>query len=230
MARQLRKPAGTAGIRTGMMMNKANESLYDFTLNCMQLRPMEKMLEIGFGNGKLFSKVFEKAEGLQVTGIDYSADMVKTAHEHNRELIGSGKLLLCNGNSDSLPFPDDQFDSIFCINVIYFWDNPSPHLQEIKRVLKPGGSFYATIRSKESMALMPFTKYGFSSWTPEEWKTITGQNGLQWVNAFRLQEPEMIYKGQSVKLESWCIQVKNNSLQVWAYKLFSISSTLGLFL
>jgi ubiquinone/menaquinone biosynthesis C-methylase UbiE len=207
MARQLRKPAGTAGIRTGMMMNKANESLYDFTLHCMQLQPDEKILEIGFGNGKLFSKVFDKAEGLQVTGIDYSADMVKAAHEHNREFIESGKLQIRSGSSDRLPFPDDEFDRIFCINVVYFWDNPSSHLREIKRVLKPGGSFYATIRSKESMAMMPFTKFGFSSWTPEEWKIITGEKGLQWRNAFLLQEPEMIYKGESVKLESWCMQV-----------------------
>ncbi len=75
--------------------------------------------------------------------------------------IADGKLILQLGSSDKLPFADNSFDKVFCINVVYFWDEPQKHLQEISRVLKPGGKFYATIRTKESMELMPFTKYGF---------------------------------------------------------------------
>lgn len=74
-------------------------------------------------------------------------------------------------SSDKMPFADNSFDKVFCINVIYFWEQPAEHLKEIYRVLKPGGKFYTTIRSKESMAEMPFTKYGFNMYSQSEWVT-----------------------------------------------------------
>lgn len=208
MARQLRKPSGEAGIKTGLMMNKANAVLYDFTLDCMQLQNNERVLEIGFGNGYLFDKVLSRAAGLQLFGLDYSADMVRMAHEHNRELISKGFLSLTQGSSNSMPYPDGHFDKIFCINVVYFWDAPSPHLQEIKRVLKPGGQFFATVRSKESMAQMPFTQYGFTAYTPDSWKALIEANGLHWVTALVNDEPGMVFNDEVIQLKSYCLVIK----------------------
>lgn len=41
-----------------------------------------------------------------------------------------------------IPFPDDHFDFIACINVIDHTDHWRPLLQEMKRVLRPGGKLY----------------------------------------------------------------------------------------
>jgi ubiquinone/menaquinone biosynthesis C-methylase UbiE len=205
LAKQLRKPQGQAGERTGQMMNKANETLYDFTLRSMQWNGQLHLLEIGFGNGKFFEKLFAAAPGIQVAGLDYSDDMVKAAHIYNREFIESGRLSLHQGSSDRMPFPDNHFDIIFCINVIYFWNNTSAHLQEIKRVLKPGGSFYATIRSKESMAQLPFTKYNFITWSEDEWDKITAENGLHLRHTYQLEEPGMVFREETLELRSSCL-------------------------
>jgi ubiquinone/menaquinone biosynthesis C-methylase UbiE len=206
LARQLRKPGGKAGVRTGMMMNKANETLYDFTLGQMQLQSADRILEIGFGNGMLFEKIFRHTADIHVTGIDYSADMVKTAGTCNQPYIQRGQLRLCHGSSDQLPFRDGEFDKIFCINVIYFWGEPGTHLREISRVLKPGGRFYATIRSKESLEQMPFSKYGFAIRTVEEWQAIIEQNGLQWQQASLYEEPGKVFRDEMLKLRSYCLQ------------------------
>jgi len=130
MARQLRKPSGAMGNKIGEMMNKANAFLYDFAFDCMKIKPGEAILEIGFGNGNFFEKVFAKADGLQLSGIDFSETMVKGATKKNQSLITSGKLQLQHGSSDLLPFADNSFDTVFCINVVYFWDTPQTHLQE----------------------------------------------------------------------------------------------------
>ncbi len=205
MARQLRKPAGATGIETGFMMNKSNEILYDFTLDTMRPANQESILEIGFGNGKFFEKVVSKAEGLKLSGIDYSETMVVAAREINSALLYEDRLTLVSGNSDQLPYKDNCFDKVFCINVVYFWDHPGNHLREIYRVLKPGGKFYTTVRSKESLNYMPFTKYGFTGYTDDEWKKLVEQHQFKFNSVSTLDEPIRDFNGHSIQFRALCM-------------------------
>jgi ubiquinone/menaquinone biosynthesis C-methylase UbiE len=204
MAKQLRRPNGMMGGKVGSMMNKANEFMYDFTFGVMQPANNDALLEIGFGNGKFFDKIFSRAAGLKVTGLDFSETMFNTAKANNKEAIANGKLTLQFGSSDKLPFPDNSFDKIFCINVIYFWDEPIQHLKEMHRVLKPGGRFYATVRTKESMLKMPFTKYGFSFYESDNWKTMLNETGLSFIEEKPVNEPLVEYEGNKVSVQSLC--------------------------
>lgn len=205
LAKQLRKPSGVAGHKVGEMMNKANGFLYDFTSDTMQLTDNEAILEIGFGNGKFFDKLFSKATNLKVTGIDFSETMFTEAKKKNTAYINDGKLQFQLGSSDNMPFADNSFDKVFCINVIYFWDEPQKHLQEISRVLKPGGKFYAVIRTKESMERMPFTKYGFTVYTEEKWRELVNNNKLNYVKAELVNEPSVEFKNQAFSIQSLCL-------------------------
>ena len=211
MAKQLRRPSGAMGGKVGNMMNKANEFLYDFTLGVMQPSSNQAILEIGFGNGRFFNKVFAKAEKLQVTGLDFSETMYKAANENNKEAIASGRLTLYFGSSDALIFPDNNFDKIFCINVIYFWDQPQQHLQEICRVLKPGGRFYVTVRTKESMLKMPFTKYGFTFYESDKWKTQLAAAGLTFIEELPVDEPVIDFNNEKILVQSLCIVAEKRS-------------------
>jgi len=208
MARHLRKPSGAFGIQVGEMMNKSNEIQYDFTLDIMQPGYDEYILEIGFGNGEFFEKLITRAEGLTLTGIDYSETMVETAQKKNAALINEGRLVLQIGNSDQLSFPDNSFDKVFCINVAYFWDKPDDHLKEIYRVLKPGGKFYTTIRTRESMRFMPFTRFGFASYSVAEWKTLLDQHKFQFISVNTLDEPTSQFNGKTIRFQSICMAAK----------------------
>jgi ubiquinone/menaquinone biosynthesis C-methylase UbiE len=206
IAKNLRKPGGIFANKVGNEMNKTNSSLYDFTIQAMQLADNESILEIGFGNGKFFDKVFSNARNLIICGLDFSSDMVKAATRNNQLTTNSGKLTLRLGSSDKIPFPDNSFDKVFCINVIYFWDQPADHLKEIYRVLKHGGTFYTSIRTKECIVQMPFAKYGFNVYTKDEWINMLGTNGLHFVRAEKTQnEPDAKFGNQSYKVESLCI-------------------------
>ena len=153
MTKQLRKPSGLLAGKVSNKMNEINEVVYDFALEGMNITNNNVVLEIGFGNGKFFDKLFAKATGLLISGIDFSKDMVAIASRHNQSEIKQGKLDLQLGSSDNLPFSDNSFDKVFCINVIYFWDDPQKHLNEIYRVLKPEGIFFAAIRTKKLLAI-----------------------------------------------------------------------------
>jgi ubiquinone/menaquinone biosynthesis C-methylase UbiE len=211
VAKQLRKPSGIFAGKVGNEMNKTNSFLYDFTIKAMQLTDNESILEIGFGNGKFFDKIFSTANNLKISGLDFSPKMVKVATSNNPSTSNSGKLTLRLGSSDKIPFPDNSFDKIFCINVIYFWEQPADHLQEIYRVLKPGGTFYTSIRTKESLVQMPFAKYGFNVYTQDEWINMLETNLLHFVHTKKTQnEPDAEFDKQLYKAESLCIVAEKN--------------------
>jgi len=56
---------------------------------------------------------------------------------------------LKQGDVASLPYPDESFDKVFSIHSIYFWTKPVDCLQELRRVLKPGGLLAITIQPKD---------------------------------------------------------------------------------
>ena len=206
IAKQLRRPSGILANKVGNKMNKTNGFLYDFTIEAMQLTDNESILEIGFGNGKFFDKILSAANNLKVSGLDFSPEMVKVATSNNPSTLNSGKLTLRLGSSDKIPFPDNSFDKVFCINVIYFWEKPGDHLKEIYRVLKHGGTFYTSIRTKESLVQMPFAEFGFNVYTQDEWINMLETNRLHFVHTEKTQnEPDAEFDGQRVKVESLCI-------------------------
>ena len=190
ITKQLRKPSGLLARKVSSKMNEVNEVVYDFTIDNMTLRENEAILEIGFGNGRFFNKLFASAGDINVWGIDFSKDMVGMAIKNNQSSVRAGKLNLQLGSSDNLPFANESFDKAFCINVIYFWDQPEKHLREVHRVLKPNGEFFAAIRSKEAFSHLPARDYGFTLYNEEEWRTVLEQNHFTLVNAVRKKEDQ----------------------------------------
>jgi len=204
LAKQLRKPSGWMAKKMSIKMNESNRFLYDFTLNEMHLSNNESILEIGFGNGKFFDEIFLKNPDLKVAGLDYSAEMVNAARNNNQCAINADKLTLRYGNSDKIPFAENSFDKVFCINVVYFWNAPEKHLREIHRVLKPGGRFYSVIRDKEAMLKMPFTRYGFIIYEKDEWETILENNNFSIHEVKKIIEPALKFDNKHFQHQSLC--------------------------
>jgi len=205
IAAQLRKPSGDFAGKVGEKMNRVNEALFDLTLETMQLQNNEQLLEIGFGTGAFFRKLFGYAENIKVSGIDFSDEMVEIAKANNKETIDSGALNIKWGQSEDIPFPDSTFDKVFCNMVIYFWDRPEKHLSEVYRVLKPGGKFYTGMRSRKSMQVFPFVEHGFNLYEAEEWKGMLAENGFTVTDEKIAKDPELDFEGNALCLESRCI-------------------------
>lgn len=206
MARQLRKPGFGGGRKTGRMMNKANDFLYERIVSLINPKAGNQILEIGFGNGNFFSKFFDHSSSVQITGIDYSAMMVKSAAKNNKEYLKKGNLFIYKAESNKLPLPDNIYDVVFCINVIYFWNKPEQHLKEVLRVLKPSGTFYSIFRTKESMQLMPFTQYGFHSYNGNDWSIILNKAGFEKISNSIIEEPDILFKEKILQIESFCVK------------------------
>lgn len=208
IAQQLRKPSGEAAVEVGAKMDKVNEPLFGLTLDTMQPADHQRILEIGFGTGTYMRRLFTDVAELEVYGIDYSPDMMGIATRANMDLLDAGNLKLSIGASDNLPFENEYFDKVYCNMVIYFWDQPEAHLEEVHRVLKQDGHFYTGMRTKDTMLQFPFVHFGFALLEPEEWKSILEQNGFDAREAARRLDPVIEGEDGDIQMESVCIEAQ----------------------
>lgn len=121
LAKQAQKPSGWIGrIFVGNLLNKANASLEDMGLKLMEIKPDSTILEIGFGNGRLISKMGELLDSGKITGIEISKEMIAQAKKRNQHLLSSGKLNLIESSVEIIPAENESFDKIFTLTPYIF--------------------------------------------------------------------------------------------------------------
>jgi ubiquinone/menaquinone biosynthesis C-methylase UbiE len=103
----------------------------------LDLKPADRVLEIGFGSGADIARA--SATAAFVAGVDHSDVMVRQAERRNAPAVREGRVDLQLGSAGQLPYPDSHFDKVFAINSAQFWKDITKPLDEIRRVLKPGG-------------------------------------------------------------------------------------------
>lgn len=69
------------------------------------------------------------------------------------------------GSVESLSFADDTFDKITTVESFYFWPAPQENLKEVRRVLKPGGTFVLVADTYNKEGLDPKTLETFTAST-----------------------------------------------------------------
>ena len=107
---------------------------------CGAERTQQAVLELGFGNGRLLSAVAARAAHGFVAGVEPDGVALRHAHRRCERLLRAGRVALLPGESlDLSAFAAAAFDKVYGVHVTYFWEDPLPHLREIRRVLRPGG-------------------------------------------------------------------------------------------
>ncbi|MEM7067980.1 MAG: methyltransferase domain-containing protein [Pseudomonadota bacterium] len=149
IARQSRKPTGLLGHIVAWVMARETKPENDRTLELLELHEHDHVLEVGFGHGETLYRAAQKVSRGQLAGVDFSDVMISRASSRNRELLRSGRLDLRQGESHELPFERESFNKVFTVHTIYFWADPAEDLEEIFRVLKPGGRLVISYRSSE---------------------------------------------------------------------------------
>lgn len=95
--------------------------------------PGEKVLDAGGGATPLCYIL--AGEGVEVTNYDLKTDHLLPYPPH---------LTIINGDIAAMPFADGHFDRAYCISVLEHGEDPERMLDELWRVLKPGGRLLVT--------------------------------------------------------------------------------------
>ena len=144
----------------------------------------KRVLDLGCGDGTYSIAAFEK--GAHVTGVDISNAMLDSAER--RAAACGASVEWRQASAKLLPFESGTFDIVLAVTILCFIKNPLQVVQEVSRVMHPGGSFVIGELGKYSAwALLRRVRGWLGSsmwrdthfWTPGELQRLLQQAGFR---------------------------------------------------
>lgn len=141
IAVQFQHPRGMLGRMAGWVMahRPSNRDRNRWTVNLLNIQPQDNILEFGCGPGLGLQACLSRAADGYVIGLDHSQTMLDQARARNRSAVLDGRLHLRLGSLDELSCLPEQFDKIFSVNVIQFFDDKLTVFNTLHAHLKPNG-------------------------------------------------------------------------------------------
>lgn len=136
---QFARPTGFWGQIAGYLMALTNQPVNRLVCQFLDVQPHDRVLEIGFGPGRLIELLAPLVPQGLVAGVDPSEVMVRQATRRNAAWIRAGRVALLHGTVSALPWRDREFSKACAVNSFYFWPRPLEDLREVRRVLQDGG-------------------------------------------------------------------------------------------
>jgi ubiquinone/menaquinone biosynthesis C-methylase UbiE len=140
LMRMFGRPEGILGRLGGVIMARLNRDAAAQVIELLDVRPDDKVLEVGFGPGVAIQLLLHRVPAGSVAGVDQSQEMVRQAAVRNADALRSRRVDLRYGSVERLPFADEAFDKALAINSMQVWPDAALGLREIRRVLKHGGN------------------------------------------------------------------------------------------
>ena len=116
--------------------------LFDFAIACELLGPRPDDLVLDFAAGTCWATEFLNRVGVRTVSIDLSLEMMQRGRRRlqtDSRLVFRDHARFVVARGQALPFANETFDGVLCLNALHHQPIYSVALQEIYRILKPGG-------------------------------------------------------------------------------------------
>ena len=140
----------------------------DVTLQSLELRPDDRVLDVGCGDGYLVSRIAQKVTVGFVAGIDRSQSMADFCSRRLRRWIQDGRVEIRCYPAEALPYPDGCFSKACTVNTLFYIEDLEKALSELWRVLDEGGTLAVCFTDREWMAHKSFAAHGLRLYEAEE--------------------------------------------------------------
>ena len=174
---QCARPEGLLGRAMLCFMNYTHAPLTNWGLKFVNVQDGWTMLDVGCGGGFTIRRLLKRSKDAQVYGIDISEESVTKARQVNAEVLDK-QVYVTQGSAEQLPYNDEMFDLVTAVETVYFWPNLPDCLQEVRRVLKPGGKFAIMVEVVDSDSKWTNIVDGMTAYTPEQLKTLLDDAGF----------------------------------------------------
>ena len=174
---QCARPEGSLGRAMLCFMNYTHAPLTNWGLKLVQVKDGWTMLDVGCGGGFTIRRLLNRSKDAHVYGIDISEESVTKAKKVNAEVLNK-QVFVTQGSAERLPYNNEIFDLVTAVETVYFWPNLPDCLQEVRRVLKPGGKFAIMVEVVDSDSKWTSIVEGMTAYTPEQLKTLLDDAGF----------------------------------------------------
>jgi len=148
----------------------------------------KKILELGCGRGDFLLECHK--EGLDVVGIDINPEYIKISEEKIKKNSFRPHIIFAKG--EKLPFENNYFDFVNCVEVLEHTDDPEKVLSEIYRVLDNDGQAFVTVHNRFG-AKDAHYKLWFLNWMPR----FLGKIYIKVMKKYK--DPKMFLDVQSIE-------------------------------
>ncbi|HUG92381.1 MAG TPA: class I SAM-dependent methyltransferase [Planctomycetaceae bacterium] len=136
-----------------------------------------RILDVGSGAGQILGHLLKEARpDAELLAFDLSHGMLRRA----RQRLRSDRPRFITGDLLRLPFADDTFDCVTCGWVIEHLPDPRPGLQEIGRVLQPGGSLLLLATEETLLGALVSRTWKCRTYNRQELRSACEDSGLPW--------------------------------------------------
>ncbi|MDD4937631.1 MAG: class I SAM-dependent methyltransferase [Candidatus Shapirobacteria bacterium] len=140
-----------------VLMGDDNQTIFDLTKNCLEEKVRENntkfniVVDIGCGTGNTLRSIASICN--KIRGVDISEEAIKKAKEIG--IPENARVFV--GNAESLPFSDESVDLVVSNGLQYYLNKNQTinFINEIYRILKPGGKFYDSWHYIDNGELFP---------------------------------------------------------------------------
>ena len=174
---QCARPEGSLGRVMLSFMNYTHAPLTNWGLKLVNIQDGWTMLDVGCGGGFTIRRLLNRSKDAQVYGIDISEESVAKAKKVNAEVLDK-QVFVTQGSAEKLPYENEKFDLVTAVETVYFWPNLPGCLQEVHRVLKPGGKFAILVEVVDSDSKWTSVVEGMTAYTPEQIKSLLDDAGF----------------------------------------------------
>ena len=174
---QCARPEGSLGRVMLSFMNYTHAPLTNWGLKLVNIQDGWTMLDVGCGGGFTIRRLLKRSKDAQVYGIDISEESVAKAKKVNAEVLDK-QVFVTQGSAEKLPYENEKFDLVTAVETVYFWPNLPGCLQEVRRVLKPGGKFVILVEVVDSDSKWTSVVEGMTAYTPEQIKSLLDDAGF----------------------------------------------------
>ena len=134
-ARTLFAPLGPTYDRYAALLSFGQDPRWrHFLVARIDVGSRQTVLDVATGTGAVATELVRQ-RGCTVVGLDQSPEMLAVA----RRRVPAG-VTLVEGRAEQLPFPDATFDALTFTYLLRYVDDPAATLQELTRVVRPGGT------------------------------------------------------------------------------------------